>query len=88
MIKDNYYKVGISPIKITKEDREKGEVIAKFHKQAISGNTLLEDKMFYMIVNEKPKNMSQKEWEKIVKTVLRVEIVQKYPKFTSFGFAE
>lgn len=83
---DEYrYKVGITPQELTEEDKKRGAVIAKFHKQAATNVALLEDKMYYLILNEKPKNLSKAEWIKMVKTVVRVEIVQKYPEVFGYG---
>ena len=77
---DYKYRMGITPMELTKDDKKRGKVIAKFHKQAATNRALLEDKMFYMIVNERPKDMSEKEWFGMLQTVLRIEVVQKYPK--------
>jgi len=82
---DYKYKVGFTPLKITKEDKKRGDVVGKFHKQAATNIALLEDKMFYMIVNQKPKDMTEKEWVTMLRTVLKVEIVQKYPKLIPIG---
>lgn len=78
------YKVGITPVEVTEEDLERGEVVAKFHRQAAINNALLEDKMIYLIVNDKPKRMSQATWGKMVNAVLRKEVVQKYPKLYAY----
>ena len=85
-MRDDYkYTVGFTPQKLTKEDMKRGKTIAKFHKQAATDNALLEDKMYYLILNEKPKHLAHKDWVEMVKTVVRIEIVQEYPKLFSFG---
>ena len=85
MSNDEYtYKVTMGLAKITKEDRKRGAVIAKFHKQAAAQNALLEDKMYYLILNDKPKDISGKKWMDMVSKVVRAEIVQKYPKLYPF----
>ncbi len=78
------YKVGISRVKLSKEDMKRGNVVAKFQKQAALGNAKIEDKMFFMIVNERPKNMPESEWFELVRKVLRVEIVQEFPKLMPY----
>lgn len=77
--------IWMSRVKLTKEDMKRGKVIAKFQKQAVIGNAMLEDKMFFMIVNDRPKEMPEAEWFELIRKVLRVEIVQEFPKLFPIG---
>lgn len=82
---EHTYKVGMTRLKLTAEDKKRGKVIAKFHKQAATGNAMFEDKMFFMIINDRPKDMPEAEWFELVRKVLRVEIVQEFPKLIPIG---
>lgn len=74
---DFKYRVSFKPMPLTGDDASR-KVISKWHKTAATGAVEIEDKILSFIVREKPKRMKQENWLKLLKKVLRVEVLDSH----------
>ena len=70
------YKIEISQVNLDEMDKARN-VIFKFTQKISSEIVGQQDKMFTMLLNDKPKRMTQKNWEKMLRKVLKVEVIDR-----------
>lgn len=76
MEKEYKYQATIDQRPLSKTDKA-NRVVLKFAKQAATAGVMYEDKMFKLIVKDKPASMTQKAWDSMLNKVLRVEVIDK-----------